>query len=354
MSRFLSYIHNLRGLAILFVVGVHAGGYEHEWRSHPGLNHFLDTIFDPTEGNGTLLFLFIGGFLFQYLTHNRFEFRKYLEAKFMNIILPYIIISIPLIVIRLNTPFDSLSLPENFHDRPLWSQFFYHLLTGTHMPPFWFIPTIVLFYLTSPLLHAIDNRRFYRYGFPLVMLVCLFTFRPAHNANPFLSYIHFIPVYLLGMWASYNRDHLFAWAPRVLPVLVIVYGALTVLDLTGNLDLLRDVSFEQVIRERQLIFNVYALKALVLCIALLMTFYLLRNRSMPFLELLGHYSFGIFFVHYLFVSVTRKILILAGYEFDFSLPTYLIYFMFILAISIGAVYFVKKLTGRYSRHVIGS
>lgn len=153
MSRFLTYIHNLRGLAILFVVGVHAGGYEHEWVSHPGVNRFLDLIFDPSEGNGTVLFLFIGGFLFQHLTHNHFEYRKYLEAKFLNIILPYIIISIPLILIRINTSFHSLSLPEGFANRSPWEQFFYLLLTGTHMPPFWFISTIVLFYLTAPLLH---------------------------------------------------------------------------------------------------------------------------------------------------------------------------------------------------------
>src|SRR5687767_9365862 len=78
MSRFLPYIHNLRGLAILFVVGVHAGGYVTDWQSHPEVNRFLHAIFDPSEGNGTVLFLFIGGFLFQHLTHNQFDFKKYL------------------------------------------------------------------------------------------------------------------------------------------------------------------------------------------------------------------------------------------------------------------------------------
>ena len=354
MSRFLSYIHNLRGLAILFVVGVHAGGYEHEWVSHPGVNKLLDAFFDPSEGNGTVLFLFIGGFLFQHLTHSQFEFRKYMEAKFLNIILPYIIISIPLIIIRLNTPFDSLSLPEGFEDRPLWYQFFHHLLAGTHMPPFWFISTIVLFYFTSPLLHKIDNRNFYRYGFPLVMVICLFTYRPEHNSNPFLSYVHFIPVYIMGMWASYHRERLLALTPKILPMLVLVYAVLTVLELTGNIPLSRDMSFDLVWREGLLLFNIYMLKALVLCIALMMTFYLLRNRPMPLLELLGHYSFGVFFVHYLFISVSRKVLEMAGFTFDFSLPTYLIYFIFVLLVSIGTVYFVKKVTGRYSRYLIGS
>lgn len=354
MSRFLTYIHNLRGLAILFVVGVHAGGYEHEWVSHPELNRFLDAFFDPSEGNGTVLFLFIGGFLFQYLTHDRFVYRKYLEAKFLNIILPYILISIPLILIRINTSFQSLSLPDDFQDQPVAWQFVYMLLTGTHMPPFWFISTIILFYIVAPILHRLDNKHFYRYGLPVVIAISLFTYRPEHNANPLLSFIHFIPVYMLGMWASYHRDWIETWAGRLLPAFALVYFAITLMDLTGNLSLSRDITFEYVWAEKVLVFNIYLFKALVLCLGLTMLFYLLRKRSMPLLEILGHYSFGVFFIHYLVISVSRRIVESFGFTFDFSLPIYLAYFVFILATSIGLVYLIKRVAGRYSRYLIGS
>jgi probable poly-beta-1,6-N-acetyl-D-glucosamine export protein len=354
MSRFLPYIHNLRGLAILFVVGVHAGGYVKDWASHPEVNRFLHSFFDPSEGNGTVLFLFIGGFLFQHLTHYHFDFKKYMEQKFLNIILPYILISIPLILIRINTGFDSLSLPPGFNEWSAWRQFFYHLLRGTHMPPFWFISTIVLFYFSSPLLHAIDNRKFYRYIFPFVLISCLFTYRPAHNANPLFAYLHFIPVYVMGMWASFNRERLLTWAPKLLPVMVVIYIGITLLDLTGNIGLARTLTFEKVLNEGLIVFNVYMFKALVLCIGLLFLFYLLKEKSMPLLEQLGHYSFGVFFIHYLFISVSRKVIEVAGFTIDLSLPTYLIYFTFILVISIGTVFFIKKLTGRYSRYLIGS
>jgi probable poly-beta-1,6-N-acetyl-D-glucosamine export protein len=354
MSRFLPYIHNLRGLAILFVVGVHAGGYTTDWQSHPEVNRFLHAIFDPSEGNGTVLFLFIGGFLFQHLTHNQFDFKKYLEQKFLNIILPYLIISIPLIIIRLNTNFESLSLPPDFEQRPAWYQFFYHLLRGTHMPPFWFISAIVLFYFSSPVLHALDNRKFYRYAFPFVLLSCCFTYRPIHNANPLLAYLHFIPIYIMGMWASYNKERILARAPQLLLVLGILYLALTILDLTGYITLSREISFEDVIQKGLIVFNIYIFKAIVLCFAMLMLFYLLRDRSMPLLELLGHYSFGVFFVHYLFISVSRKVILSLGYTIDYSLPTYLIYFVFVLFVSIGCVTLIKKITGRYSRYLIGS
>ncbi len=354
MSRFLQYIHNLRGLAILFVVGVHAGGYDRDWKSHPEVRQVLHAFFDPSEGNGTVLFLFIGGFLFQYLTHNQFVFKKFFEQKFFNIILPYIIISIPLILIRMNTNYNSLTLPDGFHQRPVVYQFFHHLLTGSHMPPFWFISAIVLFYFTAPLLHKADNQTFYRYGFPLVLLSCFFTYRPEHNANTFLAYLHFIPVYIAGMWASYHRERILAFGWKLLVPLIILYVTMTILDLSGYFSASRGKTFEQIISERALFFNVYMLKAMVLCFALLLLFHKLRSIRMPLLEILGHYSFGVFFVHYIFIGICRKIIETMGVSVDFSLLTYLIFFIVVLMVSILTVYLVKRMTGRYSRYLIGS
>src|SRR5690606_22534998 len=110
MRQFLPYIHSLRGLAILYVIAVHARGFESYWQSSPDIYKFLDSFSDPSEGNGTTLFLFIGGFLFQHLTHRNFVFGKYLTQKFKNLILPYLIISLPLIWLRLHTDFESPSL----------------------------------------------------------------------------------------------------------------------------------------------------------------------------------------------------------------------------------------------------
>jgi peptidoglycan/LPS O-acetylase OafA/YrhL len=354
MSRFLPYIHNLRGLAILFVVGVHAGGYDGDWISHPQVRQFLHYVFDPSEGNGTVLFLFIGGFLFQHLTHSQFVYKKYLEQKFLNIILPYILISIPLIMIRLHTPYESLSLPENFSDRPFVFKFFYLLLTGTHMPPFWFISAIMMFYLSAPVLHAIDNQRFYKYFFPIVLLICFFTYRPAHNANPFLAYLHYIPIYILGMWASFYKEKILPLGWKLVTPLAVLYFGLTVIDITGGDSPARNMTFETVVTQGVVLLNVYLVKAVILCLLLLMIFYKLRDRQMPLLEILGHYSFGVFFVHYILITVSRKLIEMTGITFDFSLITYLIYFTFVLMLSIVTVYFVKKLTGRYSRYLIGS
>lgn len=354
MRQFLPYIHLLRGVAILYVISVHARGFESYWMSNPEYYSFFDSISDPSEGNGTTLFLFIGGFLFQHLTKNHFEFRKYLTQKFKNLILPYLIISLPLIFIRLNTDFQSPSLPEDFNNRTVIHQVGHFLLTGSHLPPFWFISTIILFYFTAPLLHALDNRKFYTYVFPFIILACLFTYRPEHNANPFLSYLHFIPVYITGMWASYFKDKILSDDSRLMYTLLAIYLGLCIGELTGWITTPRNTTFEDVLAGEAFIFNIYLMKALVLCFFWMTFFYRLREKHFPFLELLGGYSFGLFFVHYFFISISRKIFELNGVTFDFSLLTYLMYFLIVLMASMVTVYFIKKLTGRYSRYLIGS
>jgi probable poly-beta-1,6-N-acetyl-D-glucosamine export protein len=352
--KFFSYIHNLRAVAILYVVGVHARAFLPEWLAFPEVNRVFDTFFDPSEGNGTVLFLFIGGFLFQHLTHKNFVFKKYIEQKFKVIILPYILISVPIIFFRLSTNFESLSLPADFDQKPEVFQILYYIVTGAHMAPFWFISTIVLFYLSAPLLHAIDNEKFYRYFFPFVFLSCLFTYRPAHNANPLLSYLHYIPVYITGMWASYNREKILAAAPDLLYILVASYVSLSVLDLSGWENVSRHLTFEHVVTNRVIVVNIYVFKAVILAFMMMLILYQFRDKQLPFLEMLGNYSFGIFFVHYIFISVTRKIMETFHLTIDFSVPAYLMYFLVILALSTGTVYLVKKVAGRYSRYFIGS
>lgn len=353
MRQFLPYIHFLRGIAILYVVGVHARGFASYWQTSPDVYYFLDTFSDPSEGNGTTMFLFIGGFLFQHLTHHHFDFSKYLTQKFKNLILPYLIISLPLIWFRLQTPFETPALPEDFLERSTLHKVGHFLLTGAHLPPFWFISTIILFYFTAPLLHVIDNRKFYVYVLPFILLACLFTYRPEHNANPLLSYLHFIPVYMVGMAASYFKTKILSDDPKLFYLLLAAYTVLSVGEIAGWITTPRNIHFEDVLNGA-IVFNIYLVKTLILCFLWLTFFYRLRNRSFPTLELMGSYSFGLFFVHYFFISISRKVFEMNDIPFDFSIISYVIYFLIILMISTVTVYFVKKLTGRYSRYLIGS
>ena len=353
MSKFLSYILNLRGVAILIVVGVHARGNQSDWGFHETAHDLLSTFLDAREGNGTVMFIFIGGFLFQYLTHQNFEFMKYLEKKFMYVILPYLLISIPIIAFRIYSHY-SFGLPPRFNEQSIFYQLFYYMFTGLHLAPFWFISTIVLFYLSAPLFHALDTPKAYRYAFPVLLLTCFFTYRSQYNANPFLSYIHFFPIYYLGMWTSFNRQKILASGKAVLLSLIFLYLAISVGDIAGWLPPRERLSFEYILSDRLLLFNIDLLKAVLLCFILMILFYRYRQKSFPFLEILGEYSFGIFFVHCLFIYGTNRLWESIFGPMEFSMVSFTIYFAYILVVSIVTVFFVKKITGRYSRILIGS
>jgi peptidoglycan/LPS O-acetylase OafA/YrhL len=354
MSKFLSYIHNLRGIAIFFVVGVHARGNAGDWESHPVTHDVLATIFDAQEGIGTVMFLFIAGFLFQHIQKHRFNFQKYLKQKFQVIILPYILISIPIITFRILTDFQPLSLTEEFIHKPFVYQFFHYLITGTHMAPFWFISTIIIFYFTTPIFHAIDRPFFYKYIFPVLFIVGLFTYRSHHNGNPFYLYLHYVPVYLAGMCASVYKDRIFSMDLRYFWILISAYIGITIFEYHDYFAAARDMTFEQLLSEGSIVFNWYILRSVILCFAMSMLLYYFQFVKMPVLHLLGEYSFGIFFVHFIVLVVGRRLLEMVFFPVDFSLLTYSIFFLIILGLSALTVFVIKRVAGSYSRYLIGN
>ena len=86
---FLRYVHNFRAVAIVIIVAGHAVvtlGRD----AQPAQMDFLLDLLD----NGTVLFVFIAGFLFEHLSR-KFEYRSYLRKKLLNVIVPYLLISAP-------------------------------------------------------------------------------------------------------------------------------------------------------------------------------------------------------------------------------------------------------------------
>jgi peptidoglycan/LPS O-acetylase OafA/YrhL len=349
MTRFLPYIQNLRGAAILFVVGVHARGNAGEWEDSMHAHTFFQTLFDSREGNGTVMFIFIAGFLFQHLYAENFNFRKYLNQKIRFVVIPYILISIPLIAFRLNSGIESEWYPDS-----MAAKFLLLLLTGAHLAPFWFISTIVLFYISAPLFYRVDRPGFYRYGLPILLLICFFTYRPYDNANPFFAYIHYLPVYILGMFVARYKDQILSSSRLLLIPLIGIYGVIITLEMTALFPHREMITFEQVIMSGVFEFNFYMLKALLLCFIALMFFHEFVGRRILVLEVLGEYSFGIYFLHFIFIIVSKHILARVHPEFSFSFFSFLAFMTCILAISTLTVFVIKRLSGSYSRIVIGS
>src|ERR1035438_6859478 len=88
---FLRYIHSFRALAIVLVVATHCITL-FKW-DYTGWPYQLLMCLAP---NCTLFFVFISGFLFQHLSH-KFQYRRYLKSRWDNVLLPYVMVSLPMI-----------------------------------------------------------------------------------------------------------------------------------------------------------------------------------------------------------------------------------------------------------------
>ena len=142
----LNFVNVFRSAAIIWIVAGHTigntvlGGVP----GHPLLSTMLYKIFSW----GTTLFVFIAGYLFEYLLP-KYEYKKYLKKQWLNVISPYLIWSIPGIIALIHSSAPNAHL---FKSASLLEQAIYLCLTGGFCITSWFIPMISIFFLCAPLL----------------------------------------------------------------------------------------------------------------------------------------------------------------------------------------------------------
>ena len=347
---FLSYIHSFRGAAILAVVATHVTDLLTWNKDQPLTEHLSYSIFQ----NGTVLFLFIAGLLFQYLS-GRFRYSKYITGKLRNVILPYIIISIPVIVYDylLHAGIFAPGYPRRF-DNPIlhiaWSY-----LSAAQMPvPFWFIPVIFILQVLAPLLLAVDRRpRLYWIILPLTVSA-MFCHRPADLTHIWHAFIYFAPAYIAGMWCSRYRESIIAGIAQWRLPLWGIAAALVVIEVFvlgrgGAIFCRAPFSMEAGILDLNL-----PLKLLVsfLLVELLYRYDdVCRNKF----SYLADTSFGIFFLHkYIIGFFDRVILPLAGIShINGSIWAFLVLVPLVTGLSVALVALFRLVLGKRSRLVIG-
>jgi len=165
--------------------------------------------------------------------------------------------------------------------------FFY--ATGANLGPLWFIPMLSLIFLSSiPLKMLGKNRKNILYAAVFSVVVILFTSRPVGDSNAFLAYIHFLPVYVLGMFICEYRDTLIENKNKwyFLFAFLVLFGICVVSDVTPSLSVLSKIFL------------------------FLYLFITLPSTNMPYvttpLSWLATSSFAIYFLHGYFVGFLRK------------------------------------------------
>ncbi|MBE7712711.1 MAG: acyltransferase [Cyanobacteria bacterium SIG26] len=357
----LNYINIFRGLAILLIVAGHTMqfGSQGTW---------INNIAFEILTGGTVLFIFISGFLFQYLS-DKFEYKTYLKKKWTNVILPYLITAIPGIIlcftmpVTYGNPFDGLN--------PL-AQIGVFLTTGrVHNVPTWYIPMIVIFFLLADIFIILERKKILYKLLPVLFLITIFVPRMAIEPEyltgmsygakywAYLSYIlngfaHFASMYIFGMYLSANRDKISLCYKHRWPLIILML-------LTSFVDVILLHNF-----------NISNGTISKIFLTLIVLGYLnhyddaIKNCNWfnNGADFIAKYSFAIFFVHWYLNFAFNRIFDVAkvipasnGQEFIIALGIVIVRYFAVLGTSLGILYILKTLLSKIgiknTRAVIG-
>lgn len=325
----------IRGLAAVLIVFHHmtVGSYQTTEHQQIALNLLsLET---------TCIFVALSGFFFRY-NLGKYSYQVYLGKKLQNVILPYLLISIPAVLLYvsgLKQEHEWIDM-NAFHDWPPFAQTALLLATGAHLGPLWFIPALTLIFLLAPALEWIVKRGLLPAATMVGLLYFLVSDRPINDADPLLAALHFLPIYLCGMLACEQRERLQRPQARywLLAALLLLSGAAVL-----------DSAF-------------YGLQKLALCLLLFAVFSqkikapgYAESRLTKGMALLGAYSFAIYFLHGYLAGAYRVLGRLLGEQnFAQYLGTRLCLTLITLLCCIAAVWVVKQVTRQRSRVLIGA
>jgi probable poly-beta-1,6-N-acetyl-D-glucosamine export protein len=348
-NNFLNYIHYFRGLAILLIVGVHCRTAL-EWQAASSVNNVL--IFGLNSS--TILFVFISGFLFQYINAAELNYKNYLSKKLKYVVTPYVLVSIPAIADKLFFENDAYWMDSFYKSLYPPFQVFYMLLTGKHSGPYYFIPVICIIYLVAPILFRIQKSNYFTWITAALVAIGLFTYTYGYYASTLESLLYYLPVYIFGMWACKNRDWIlnmrgYVWVALAGSYLLIFYFEISKTIVTQHL-----YFFEPTTHYFTTQFNFGKLKEMILAILLITAFYRFRKKELKSLALLGSYSFGIYFIHIYFINAVERILDYYQLSRAQNGFPYLIFVICVIGLSTMTVYLIKKIVKDRSRLLIGS
>ena len=337
---YLNHLHNFRGMAICGIVGAHAL-QSFDWSGSDASYRIADTLFNESS----VWFFFIAGFLFQYLSP-KYKTKKYYIGKIKNVILPYLWLSIPaLYVFTLVMPQNSV--PPGFYDHSTGMQIVLFLLTGKHLEPFWFVPTITLIYLLAPLLLWLDRRVWPYLALPPLMVLSAWLGRDGLLIetgltgmwSPVAKAVYLLSVYCFGMFLARFHDRFLRVMPRLwLPLAVMMAAAFA-----ANVEYYD----EQV-------HWMYVFKILA-CPLIVYGLHVWDEHVPAKIGLLGSLSFGLFFVHG-YVLAAQKV----AWSGVLGLPmphgnavSYVLYTAAVLAVCAVLLITVRRICGPQSRMLIG-
>lgn len=301
----LNYINYFRAIAIVMIVL----GHSICWGNKEGRIYMTNTFLFK---GGTFIFVFIAGFLFQYLSY-KFEYLDYLKKKFFNVVLPYFFCITPAIIAFLLTNTNQKIPLEHMNGfLKVVSSYLFGMVFNN---PTWFVGMIIIFFIAAPLFLFIKKHKFLWLSALFISCIASILIKRPSVGNAiyhlenfstlniyisffklyFSSFLFFLSPYLLGMEiCTFLNKYINSVKKYIKPILF----ALCILYIAALFVYLKyDSNF--------IAYNL----GHILIILLYLSFCILfedKIQKIPALDkilnTLAEYSFGIFFVHQYFIN----------------------------------------------------
>jgi len=347
-NMFLKNIHSFRGIAIIIIVA----GHTIDWLNW-GQNKEAQNILYDVFANGTALFVFISGYLFQHLSKN-FNYSDYLIKKFYNVISPYLIISVPAIVYAVFRGDPTRMYNQLKGTSKIYQIIWFYITGGAHLNyPLWFIPMIAVYFLLAPLFYLfIKHPKLYLLiivFFPLSLIV----HRPEFpNPNLFHSSIYYVSAYIMGMCTSQYREKVERIIESKLTYLVTFWFVFLILQFAlsnhhGNYHQKYFFDFSNGYIDWQFLQKIF------LCFPLMGILSRVDSFAASKMKYIADISLTIFFIHIYFLFFFTKVLE-RYHKLEGNFLNWFILFVVVILCSIFFSWVGQIALGQYSRFIIGA
>jgi surface polysaccharide O-acyltransferase-like enzyme len=342
-------LHAFRGFAILFIVAVHSWAVpifiNANAKTDPGIK-WVNTLNEVLFHDSTLFFTLISGVLFSIILQSR-GWKTFFQRKLLNVVLPYVVVTLGYSLFVWG--FDSVAFTQlGLLDYVQLS--LSNILLGKGLFHLWYLPILVLLFLSTPLLVFIKDQSNLAWMFWLIVLAPLFVSRAWPDFS-WMTVVYFMGAYSLGIYvgANYQKAKTFIDNHVASFVVLTIVATITLIGLFHF-----EVKNIAWIAPKESIFYVQKL-----CLAALVLWLFERSIStVPrWLDVLANYAFPIYLVHgvllYASIFLLREI---GGVNFDAMriVVAGLANLVLILILSTLFIAGFKRILGRKSRMLIGA
>ncbi len=318
---------------------------------------FHEKILISLINGGTVLFVFISGFLFHHVFIPRYQFKKFITGKLKKLLIPYLILSIPILFLFLKgvdwSPYPAPTADTSW--LAYMALILKYLISGKTVIGYWYIPFILVTFLMSPL-HVAFARLVTCTQLTVIavfLALSLVLHRPLDSYYVFHSVIYFLPVYLIGIFCSVHREKVYQvlkgkeFYLLTMAILIAIYQAWT--GEVGNY------------RKEAFAYNgidIFILQKIMLSIFLLVFLHRFEATKVKTLEFIAAISFSIYFLHgYLLLILFKLIKYFSVGNFEALAVSPWLNLIIIVTIFVAVIAYIattlKKLMPKYVKYIIG-